>query len=113
MFGISWAQISGVVQRLLMFLAGVAVAKGWINQDLVIPIVGALMAIGGWAWGVQSNSTPALVAKVDAIAKEPDSPVQAIITTATPEGVALAKSIDGNTTVSAGSIGAASMAKAA
>lgn len=113
MFGITWAQISGVVQRGLMFVAGVAVAKGWLAQDLVIPIVGALMAVAGWAWGVQTNTTSALVAKVDAIAKLPDSPVQAVITTADAKGMELANSIPGSTTIPAGTLQATSMAKAA
>ena len=67
MLGISWDQISGVVQRLLMFGGGIAVGKGWISNELMIQIVGAIISIGGVLWGVKSNTSTALVQSVEAL----------------------------------------------
>jgi hypothetical protein len=67
MFGISWDQISGLVQRVLMFAGGFVVAKGWISEELMIQIVGALVGLGGILWGVKVNTQSALVASVTAM----------------------------------------------
>lgn len=55
MFGLTWAQVSGLLQRVLMFGGGFAVAKGWISQELLVQIVGALVGLGGVAWGAWVN----------------------------------------------------------
>lgn len=110
MLGISWTQASGFIQRLLMFLAGVAVANKWIPEDLVIPTIGFLMAIIGWLWGVSDNTQTAIVGKVDTMAKDPTSAVQGVVTTATPEGHALADSLPGSTVAAAGTPAATAIA---
>ena len=67
MFGISWDQISGLIQRIFMFAGGIAVGKGWIGQELMVQIVGAVVGIIGVLWGVKVNTEASLVASVTAI----------------------------------------------
>lgn len=103
MFGISWDQISGLVQRVLMFGGGIAVGKGWISEQLMVQIVGALVGVFGVLWGVKVNTQASLVESVDTIAKQPGSPVKQVLMENTVDGRAIAASLPGTTTVVAGS----------
>ena len=105
MFGISWDQASGLLQRALMFGAGLAVARGWISEELAIKIVGVVLAVGGVIWGVKVNTQPALVASVNAMPA-----VAGVVTKATVEGKALADSVPSHTVAPAGTSAAASIA---
>lgn len=72
------------------------------------------VAIGGVMEGIWQQlvkTDAAKVAMVDAIAKDPASPVQAVITTNTIAGRDLAASLPGNTTVIAGTFDAQVAAK--
>lgn len=60
----TWDQISGFVQRILMFGGGFAVAKGWISEQLMVQIVGGIIAAGGLLWGVKVNTKSSLVQSV-------------------------------------------------
>ena len=101
------------------FLVGWAASRGnqWgdiisnlLSSELVIGLLTSA-GVGLWAW--VSGRIPAIAALVDSIAKQPDTPIQAIVMAKTTEGVALAQSLPGNTTVVAGTAAANEMAKAA
>jgi ATP-dependent exoDNAse (exonuclease V) beta subunit len=64
-------------------------------------------------WSMITHTDKNAVAVVDTLAKQPDSPVKAVLMEPTPAGQAMAASIPGNTTVVAGSTPAINMAKAA
>lgn len=107
MFGLSWDQVSGFIQRLLMFGGGIAVGRGWISQELMVQIVGALIGIGGVLWGIKVNTQAALVQSVNAIPS-----VQGVITAPTFAGRELAEAVAAPSTVAAaGTPAAASMAR--
>lgn len=107
-------QIKAQIRTWLVGLAGVILGwfanKGWITTEQITgilnsPVVAAIITMGAGAiWSAFVHSDKNAVAVVDAMAKDPASAVQAVITTATPEGRVLAASIPGNTTVSAGSV---------
>ncbi len=63
------------------------------------------------ALGLHNASPEAKVKAVDALAKDPTSPIVGVVTANTPEGKAIANSIPGNTTVVANSPGANSVAQ--
>lgn len=105
MFGISWDQISGFVQRTLMFLGGLAVGKGWVSEQLMIQLVGVAMGIIGFLWGIGSNTEKSLVKSVDAIPS-----VAGVVPKATPEGKALAEAVKSPTVAVAGTQAASTLA---
>lgn len=116
----SQEQIMEQLKLLLPAIGGVLTMIGvltpaesahWITT--IMNAVGPLLILGGMIWGVLDKRQSSLVAKVDALAKDPNSPVQAVLTTNTPEGRALAAEIPGATTVPAGTIDAANLARAA
>lgn len=110
----SWGpQVSEAVQRVSMVVGGFLVANPWAAETKYGQIAGAAIVLAGIVFGFKTNTVPALVAKVDAIAKLPDSPVQAVITTADAKGMELANSLPGSTTVPAGTVQAAAIARAA
>jgi hypothetical protein len=97
--------------------AGWFAAKGWFTVDQVTSVltsettVSLLASIAVGIWGLFVHSKTNAVAVVDAIAKEPDSPVKAVIAESNVAGRDLANSLPGDTTVVAGTPSA--MAKAA
>jgi hypothetical protein len=48
-------QIGGVVRALLTFLAGIAVAKGWLDNATALTIVGALVTLVTAGWSMFTN----------------------------------------------------------
>lgn len=98
-------------------IAGFFVAKGWFTIDQVTSVLNspALISIAAsivvGVWGLFTHTQTNAVKVVDTIAKQPDSPVKAVITEPTPEGVALATAIPGNTTIVAGSTKAEDVVK--
>lgn len=97
-------------------IAGWFAAKGWFTIDQVTSVLNSpttisiLASIAAGAWGLVAHTQKNAVAVVDDIAKQPNSPVKAVVTEATPAGQALAASMPGNTTVVAGSQAAAAVA---
>jgi len=76
------------------------------------PTVLALAASGiAGAWGLFVHTQANAVTVVDTIAKQPNSPVKAVVVEPTAEGKALADAMPGNTTVVAGTVAAAQMAE--
>jgi hypothetical protein len=120
-------QIKSAARWILTLLGGLVggwVAKsGFISADQVASfftsetVVGLLttgIASGiALVWSMITHTDKNAVAVVDTLAKQPDSPVKAVLMEPTPAGQAMAASIPGNTTVVAGSTPAINMAKAA
>ena len=105
--GVAWEQISGLVQRGLMFGAGFLVAKGWISEAGATQIVGGLIVIFGTLWSIKVNTTKALTTSVKDL-----EGVKGVVTDNTPSGRALAQSISGPEVAAAGSFDAKSIAAA-
>ena len=78
------------------FLVGWAVSRGFQYGDLVNQILSSELFIGLatstiiGVWSYLSGRMPALVAVVDALAKQPDSPVKGVVMEPTAEGAAIA-----------------------
>lgn len=101
-------------------LAGTALgwfaSKGWINEQQVSAIISSPVAIAaatmaaGAVLSFLNRTEKNSVAILDKIAKEPDSLVRGVLLEPTAEGVALANTLPGSTTVPAGTVGAAALA---
>ena len=118
MLGMSQEQWLGQLRILLPALGMLAVASGFMSQTLadlwvskLLIISGPLMIVVGSVWSAIDKTRASLVAKVDAMAKDPTSPVAGVIMTNTPDGRALAAGLPGNTTVVAGSPDAANIVR--
>lgn len=89
-------------------IAGWFAAKGWFTVDQVTSVLNSpttisiIASIAAGAWGLVTHTQANAVAVVDTIAKQPDSPVKAVVTERTQEGRDLAATLPGNTTVVAG-----------
>jgi hypothetical protein len=47
-------KILGVVRHVLTFGGGYAVARGWIDEETMMTIVGAVITIGGSVWSIMA-----------------------------------------------------------
>jgi hypothetical protein len=117
-------QIKSAARWILTLLGGLVggwVAKsGFISADQVASfftsetVVGFLttgIAAGiALVWSMITHTEKYAVAVVDTLAKQPDSPVKAVIMEPTAAGREMAEAIPGNTTVVAGSAAAAAKA---
>ena len=98
-------------------IAGWFAAKGWFTIDQVTSVLSSettlsLMASAAvFVWGLFVHTQKNAVAVVDTIAKQPDSPVKAVVLEPTPTGRDLAESLPGDTTVVAGTQAAAAVVK--
>lgn len=90
-------------------VAGFAAGKGWASADTVMSLLnsevfmGAAASAAMYVWSQFTHTQANAVAVVDALAKNPDSPVKGVVLTNTIEGRDLAKEMPGTTTVVAGS----------
>lgn len=116
-------QVKSAIRSLITtfggLIAGWFAAKGWFTIDQVTSVLNSpttisiLASLAAGIWGLMTHTQKNAVAVVDTIAKQPDSPVKAVVTEPTDAGRDLAAAMPGNTTVVAGSIGAATLAKEA
>lgn len=116
-------QVKSAVRWLVSFIGGFVVAKGWIKADQLTvllsneAVMGALAGGGVLIWSMLTHTQANAVAVVDTIAKDPASPVKAVITTNTTAGRDLARALDtefgpnSKTTVVAGTPEATAVAK--
>jgi hypothetical protein len=67
-----WDTIWQILRYILIAGGGVAVGKGWITNEQLLTLVGAIGSIGAVVWGlfVKSGTT----AVPDAVAARPDVP---------------------------------------
>ena len=106
--GIRW-----LITAFGMGAAGWFAHSGYITSQQVMDIFNSptfmtlAVAVVSGIFGLMNHTQTNAVKVVDAMAKDPASPVQAIITTNTPEGKELAQAIPGVTTVPAGTTAAA------
>lgn len=113
-------QVKSAIRSLITTFGGVIAgwfaAKGWFTIDQVTSVLNSpttisiLASIAAGAWGLVAHTQKNAVAVVDTIAKQPDSPVKAVVTEPTDAGRALADALPGNTTVVAGTTAAAAKA---
>jgi hypothetical protein len=96
-------QVKSAVRWLIATFGPIVIAHGYASQGTLEMIGGALVSITPLIWGMVTHTQSNAVAVVDTIAKQPDSPVKAVITEPTKEGQDLAASLPGTTTVVAGS----------
>lgn len=88
------------------------VAHGYGTSSTWEVVGGVVIWLIPIVWGQFSHTQAAAVAVVDAIAKEPDSPVRGVILEPTVAGRELANNLPGLTTVTADTTAAKEMAKA-
>jgi hypothetical protein len=97
--------------------AGWFAAKGWFTIDQVTSVLNSettisiLASAAVFVWGLFTHTQKNAVAVVDTIAKQPDSPVKAVVMEPTPAGRDIAEAIPGDTTVVAGTQAAAAAVK--
>lgn len=116
-------QVKSAVRWLIATFGGIVAgwfaAKGWFTIDQVNSVlnspatVSLIVSVVAGIWGLVTHTQANAVAVVDTIAKQPDSPVKAVVTEPTDAGRDLANAMPGNTTVVAGSPAATNLAKAA
>lgn len=113
-------QVKSAIRSLITTFGGVIAgwfaAKGWFTIDQVTSVLNSpttlsiLASVAAGIWGLVTHTQTNAVAVVDAIAKQPGSPVKAVVTENTAAGNDLANAMPGNTTVVAGSQAAATVA---
>lgn len=120
MLGMSQEQIMGLLRQILPVLGTLLVSLGVVKQGtwdsfftLILTIAGPLMIVASAVWSTVDKTQAALVAKVDALAKEPASPVLGVVMANNIEGRELAESLPGKTTVVAGSNEAVNLVRTA
>lgn len=104
------ASIDRVVLVLATWFLGWLVNKKFISDAdsaLFLPVI---IAAPAFLWGIWNNRQAAQVAKAEALAQDPTSPVKGLIVTNTAEGNAVAEA-SGSTVVVAGTQEAVNMAK--
>ena len=116
--GMSQEQILGQLRQILPVVGTILVSLGVMKPETVgnltstiLVIAGPIMIIVSAVWSLIDKTKTSMVAKVDAMAKDPTSPVLGVIMAPTAEGKDLAASIPGSTTVVAGTSAANDMSK--
>lgn len=106
-------QVKSAVRWMIATFGPTIVAHGYASTSTLEMVGGVIVSLAPLIWGMFTHTQNNAVAVVDTIAKQPDSPVKAVVTEPTEAGRDLAASLPGNTTVVAGSLAAASATKAA
>jgi hypothetical protein len=102
-----------VVRWFLASPIGMSILQhGWMTGSSLEFWAGIVVSAAPLIWSMFVHTQDNAVRVVDAIAKQPDSPVRVIITETTVAGKALAEDMPGKTTVVAGTVAAISLAKA-
>lgn len=105
-------QIKSAVRWVIASFGPIIIQHGYASAGTLEMLGGVIVSLAPLIWGMITHTQTNAVAVVDTIAKQPDSPVKAVITEPTEAGRELAAAIPGNTTVVAGS-GAAGAAATA
>lgn len=104
-------QVLSLVRWFIATFGPILVSHGYISSSNLEMAAGALVSLIPLIWGIVNNTQGNAVAIVDAIAKQPFSAVQGVVTTNDAAGIALASSLPGNTTAPAGTVQASDIAK--
>lgn len=105
-------QVKSGVRWGVSFVGGVAVGRGWLKAETIEAFltnpeaIGLVVSILMGIWGLIARTNKNMVV---AAANVPE--VQAVVTTQTKEGVALADAVPSQTVVSAGTVAAKEMVK--
>lgn len=67
-----WDTIWQILRYILIAGGGIAVGKGWVTNEQLVTIVGAIGSIGAVVWGIFVKSGTTAVP--DAVAARPDVP---------------------------------------
>lgn len=105
-------QVKSAVRWFIATFGASIVNHGWASSSTLETIGGLIVTLAPFVWAMFTHTQTNAVAVVDAIAKQPDSPVKAVVTEPNEAGQKLADSLPGNTTVVAGSAAASTAAKA-
>lgn len=87
------------------------ISHGYISTGTLEMLGGVIVSLAPLIWSMFVHTQQNAVAIVDTIAKQPDSPVKAVITEPTIAGKAMADAMPGTTTVVAGTQAAATAVK--
>lgn len=104
-------QVKSAIRWLIATFGPILIAHGYASQGTLEMVSGAAVSLAPLIWGLVTHAQANAITVVDTIAKQPDSPVKAIIMEPTQEGHDLANSIPGSTTVVAGTQAAAEVVK--
>ncbi len=96
-------QVKAAVRWMIATFGPLIIAHGYATSGTIELAGGVIISLIPLAWGLFAHTEANTIAVVDTIAKDPDSPVKAIIVAPTVEGKVLAASLPGDTTVVAGS----------
>lgn len=103
-------QVKSAVRWVIASFGPIIIQHGYASAGTLEMMGGVVVSLAPLIWGMLTHTQTNAVAVVDTIAKQPDSPVKAVVTEPTDAGRELANSLPGNTTVVAGS--SAAVAKA-
>jgi hypothetical protein len=53
------AMIAGLARHLLTAVGGIAVSKGWVDNETLVTVAGAVATLIGVAWSLLAKRTPA------------------------------------------------------
>jgi hypothetical protein len=104
-------QVKSAVRWIIATFGPFLIAHGYMSDSTLTLISGAIISLIPLAWSMLTHTQTNAVAVVDTLAKEPDTGVKAVIADSTAAGKALAVAMPGNTTVVAGTVAAAEVAK--
>lgn len=106
-------QVKSAVRWIITTFGPTIIAHGYASASTLEIAGGIVVSIVPLIWAMSVHTQQNAVAVVDTIAKQPESPVKAVVTEPTEAGRDLAAALPGNTTVVAGSSAASNVAKAA
>ncbi|SRR6266478_10228559 len=105
-------QVKSFVRWLQATLGPILVSHGYISSSNMEIVAGVVISLVPLVWSIFVHTQTNAVAVVDAIAKDPASPIKAVIVAPTASGIELARALPGNTTVIAGTPAAEKVVKA-
>jgi hypothetical protein len=104
-------QVKSGIRWLIATVGPFLIAHGYASDTTLTLVSGVLISLAPLVWGLVTHTEANAVTVVDTIAKQPSTTVKAVILEPTAAGKDLAASIPGNTTVVAGTVAAAEVAK--
>lgn len=104
-------QVKSFVRWLSATVGPFLISHGYVSAGTLEIAGGVIVSLAPLLWSMFVHTESNAVTVVDTIAKQPDSPVKAIVMESTVEGRAIADNIPGHTTVVAGSLAATEAAK--
>ena len=99
-------QIKGAVRWVIATFGPFLIAHGYASSGTLELAGGVIVSLAPLIWTMFTHTEANAVAVVDTIAKEPGTPVKAVILDQTTAGRELAASLPGDTTVVAGTAAA-------